>query len=278
MRAVSFRDEELLNSIAAKRIEGRVSFSSKTTGPLVAERSVPKFSSKASRTTHHGFAQCEIDAPTRLVFAWLCDDKFEKGIRENYEISWKKSETLEVINDHSFIDFRSYPLAWPMKPRCVTLRHLRKELPDGTCVSLATSVDMGRNDLEALLARNGSGVLPGDAIFAQYHAAFVVTSLGESRCKLEFWACELRAASESERRTHRVFCVLPRPPFSDSDPKGDIPSWVLKSKIPDIMGVVTNCKAQLDAGILNAKRQTYSERMERMRKRVAIKWSTYERS
>jgi hypothetical protein len=200
--------------------------------------------SKGSRTVHYGYAKTEIEAPANLVFAWLCDERFDRGIREAYSQTWEKSSILEEVNDHSFVDFRLYPIGWPMHPRCVALRHLRKEFPDGTCVQLSVSIPFTKDQLkEAGVSMEGLDA----AIFATYHSVLMVKPVSDKVSKLYFWA--------------------------SSDPKGHIPNWILKEKVPSILGIVSACKDQLDSGLLNAKRQTYTERMEKMRKRVAVKWN-----
>ena len=193
--------------------------------------------SKATRSIYHGFADATIEASASLVMAWFCDDKFKKGVREFYERDMF-SVDLEIKNDHHLIDYRQINLGWPLKPRFVCLNQLRMQDEDGVCWCISTSSNVDRKRLVGL---------DDHAIRAEYFSIFRVTPRDEKLCDVVMWCC--------------------------SDPRGSLPAWALRSTLPEILGVLGHCKIQLDDSALIAKRITFSERMNMMRKRVAIKWN-----
>ncbi|GMI01402.1 hypothetical protein TrVE_jg10723 [Triparma verrucosa] len=193
--------------------------------------------SKKVRYIYHGYAVTDIDASASLVMAWLCDDKFQKGVREVYDRDLISTE-IDRTNDHHFIDYRQIQFGWPLQPRFVALDQLQIEDEDRSYWCISKSLAVPKEKLAGL---------DEDAIEARYFSIFHVMPIDDKRSHVVTWVC--------------------------ADPRGSLPSWALKIKVPEVIAVIVHCKSQLDDTSLIAKRSTYSERMNIMRKRVAIKWN-----
>ena len=126
--------------------------------------------------------------------AWICDDKFEKGVREYYDTSMTRT-VIKEINDHHFVDLRLFPLGWPLKDRRVMLGHIRMELEDGSFCQLSRSIELPLEELK------GIDYYDKDSIAVDYESLFWVKKVDENSCEMMLSAY--------------------------SDPKGHIPQWII---------------------------------------------------
>ena len=188
---------------------------------------------------YHGFARTIIECDASLVMAWCCDDQFKMGVRQAYDRPNTLYVDLEEENDHQKIDYRQHNLEWPVKPRYVIMRHIKEEDEHGVYWIVSMCIN---NYDESKLPPSSSKCLQVEA-----NSIVRITPMPDGKCELAYWAY--------------------------SDPKGKIPTWVLKINVPNILDMVSKCKEQLDKNSLAAKRLTFSERMAKMRKRVAVKWN-----
>ena len=193
---------------------------------------------KFSKWQYHGFARTTIECDASLVMAWCCDDQFKMGVRQAYDRNAIYVD-LEEENDHNTIDYRQHNLEWPVKARYVIMRHIKEEDENGVYWIVSMCVD---NFDKSKLPPESSKCIQVEA-----NSIIRITPKPDGKCELAYWAY--------------------------SDPKGKIPTWVLKINVPNILDMVSKCKEQLDKNSLAAKRLTFSERMAKMRKRVAIKWN-----
>mmetsp|Transcript_17390 Transcript_17390/g.35915 ORF Transcript_17390/g.35915 Transcript_17390/m.35915 type:complete len:1447 (+) Transcript_17390:161-4501(+) len=193
---------------------------------------------KKRKWLYHGFSRTTIECDASLVMAWCCDDHFNKGVRTAYDRPNSHYVKLEEINDHNIIDYRQHNLEWPISARYVVMQHFREQDENGVYWIVSRCINYDKAELPPESS---------NCIEVEANSIVRITPKDEGKCELAYWAY--------------------------SDPKGKIPNWVLKIKIPSIMSIVSMCKSQLDKNSLAAKRLTFSERMSKMRKRVAIKWN-----
>jgi len=185
-------------------------------------------------TIHMGYCAATIDAPFNLIKAWYMDDYGDKGLREEAGEAEAAKRKLEVVNDHHFIEYRRVQGTWPFRDRSSVLKHVAYDWSADTFICATLPAEYEDVEEEDKVVRT------------QYAGVFKLTKLGENLC----YAQAL---------------------FSLDDP-GMIPTWVVQNRTHTFLRSMVVMKSELSEKTLASKILTFDERINKLRRRMGLKW------
>ena len=185
-------------------------------------------------SSHFGYASTLIDVPFSIFQAWLTDDQNQSGFRKAKYVDVRRFDA-EIINDHSYLDYRTTANIWPVQDRDSSLRHIAMERGEKEFYTVACSYDNAKHPLKEGVLRVG------------YSSVVRAKKLSDGKCEMTF-----------------LFCL------QDS---GKVPAWFIKSHTLKLLALVKQAKDDMDNTNRIASLATYSERLSDFRRRMGVKWN-----
>jgi hypothetical protein len=185
-------------------------------------------------TSHFGYASTVIDVPFSIFQAWLTDDQNQSGFRKAKYVDVLKLDA-EIVNDHSYLDYRMTSNIWPIQDRDTSLRHIAMERGENEFFTVAHSVHNPKRPIKDGVLRIG------------YSSVVRAKKLPDGRCEMTF-----------------LFCL---------QDKGSVPAWFVKMHTAKVLSLVSQAKQDMDNTNRIASLATYSERLSDFRMRMGVKWN-----
>jgi len=263
---------------------------------------IAQFALSNSKTIVFAVGKAKIQCSPSLAKAWLCDDEFKEGIRKDAQRKdGVQRQIVKRLNDHSHIDYRKIH-QWPMVPRDFLLRHVSMEVPIATKkggLSPGGRSPKSREERESLIKQ--SSRRRSSARSVRQRKSKVNTVEEELRMELERETLQneedtifLRVFGDYVDEVHYptnnktiraklegMWVVKNSDEYGYTDvsylltmdPRGLIPEWIVKLKLEGSLTGLVEMKKQLETTSLEAQKLTYVERINKLERRLAIKWN-----